>query len=57
MLIEQSVLENPEFFDQQFRFESESHSDRIETLRRMQEDWSGDGEPEFCMHVRITIQV
>lgn len=57
MLIRQSVFDHPEEMDHDFRFEAPSHSDRVKTLRLMREDYRKGDQAEFCMGVRINVQV
>lgn len=55
MLIAKSLLDNPKTFDRPFRFESAPHSDRLETLKKMQSDYLKGADARYCMNVRLNI--
>ena len=57
MIVKKDVLEDETFFDQDFRFESVSHCDRITTLRAMQKDFLRGDLAKHCMTVRMNIQI
>lgn len=57
MLVRQSVFDNPEELDLDFKFEAPSHSERVKTLRLMREDYRKGDKARFCMQVRINVQL
>jgi len=57
MLIPRELLDDDKaLYRENIRFEAKSHSDRITTLRKMQDDYRS-GTPEFCMDVRVNVLV
>lgn len=57
MLVPRSMLDDDKaLYRENIRYDSESHIHRITTLRKMQDDYRC-GKPEFCMDVRLNVQV
>lgn len=57
MIVRQSVLDAPDELDHDFRVEAPSHKDRVKTLRLMQADWRKGDKREFCMGMRLNVQI
>jgi hypothetical protein len=58
MLAPKSLLDDDKvLYRDDIRFESPSHSDRLTTLRKMQDDYLSGSESEYCMTVRLNVPV
>lgn len=58
MIAPKSLLSDDKaFYRDDIRFESPSHSDRLTTLRKMQDDYLSGDQSEYCMTVRLNVLV
>lgn len=55
MIAPKKMLEDPNAFHREFRYSSPQHSDRLVTLKKMQEDFLKGEKSQFCMGVRLNI--
>lgn len=56
MIVPKELMDRADAFAGDLRFESSTHSERVKTLKKMQEDYQrGEAKMQYCLNVRINI--